>query len=61
MAEREPEGIENLELGMTEDLRKLQAARNSGQLVLELALEESMNDRLDDWAELHPNIVRGEE
>jgi len=61
MAEREPQGTENLELGMTEDLRKLQAARASGQLVLELALEESMNDRLDDWAELHPNIVRGEE
>ena len=61
MAEKEPRGIENLELGITEDLHRLQTARRTGQLVLELEYEESMNERLEDWAEQHPNIVRGEE
>lgn len=42
----------NLELGITEDYRKLVAARKAGEITLELALEESMNDRLDDYSEI---------
>lgn len=61
MAEKEPQGTGNLELGIVEDLHRLQTARRTGQLVLELEFETSMNERLDDWVEQHPNIVRGTE
>ena len=55
------ERLRPLEKGITEDYRKMIAARFTGEVLLERALESSMNDRLEDYLEQMPDIILGEE